>query len=180
MSAVISRLVCTRLEVPALISRHMLVWFSNACLLVICCCRHIVLHMPVSAERMRPCRRQQAGVDAASVPAVIGRHMHACLPHAYGCNGYVLQTSVSVERILPADISGLVWTRLGQPRGCLLGVRRADGPTINFLGFKDKVRASNSMVSVVDVVWQGPGAFHVQWARGAGGPPSTASAQRTR
>ncbi|WIA31627.1 hypothetical protein OEZ86_002510 [Tetradesmus obliquus] len=36
------------------------------------------------------------------------------------------------------DISGLVWTRLGQPRGCLLGVRRADGPTINFLGFKDK------------------------------------------
>jgi hypothetical protein len=34
-----------------------------------------------------------------------------------------------------------VWTKLGMPRGCLLGVRRADGPTINFLGFKEKVRA---------------------------------------
>jgi hypothetical protein len=33
-----------------------------------------------------------------------------------------------------------VWTKLGMPRGCLLGVRRADGPTINFLGFKEKVR----------------------------------------
>lgn len=37
-----------------------------------------------------------------------------------------------------ADISGLAWTRLGA-RGCQLGVRRSDGPTTNFLGFKDKV-----------------------------------------
>ncbi|KAF8070915.1 TPS5 [Scenedesmus sp. PABB004] len=36
------------------------------------------------------------------------------------------------------DITGLVWTRLGAVRGCQLGVRRGEGPTVNFLGFKEK------------------------------------------
>lgn len=36
------------------------------------------------------------------------------------------------------EITELVWTRLGS-RGCQLGIRRAEGPTVNFLGFKDKV-----------------------------------------
>lgn len=40
----------------------------------------------------------------------------------------------------PAEITELVWTRLGS-RGCQLGIRRSEGPTINFLGFKDKVGA---------------------------------------
>lgn len=35
------------------------------------------------------------------------------------------------------EITELVWTRLGS-RGCQLGIRRAEGPTVNFLGFKDK------------------------------------------
>jgi len=38
-----------------------------------------------------------------------------------------------------------VWTRLGS-RGCQLGVRRAEGPTINFLGFKDKVCSGTACV----------------------------------
>ena len=75
------------------------------------------------------------------VPALISRHMPVCLHRHVVVNGCALYVPVSVECMRPADISGLVWTRLGQPRGCLLGVRRADGPTINFLGFKDKVRA---------------------------------------
>eukprot|EP00879_Flechtneria_rotunda_P026994 GHRR01028848.1.p1 GENE.GHRR01028848.1~~GHRR01028848.1.p1 ORF type:complete len:661 (+),score=230.98 GHRR01028848.1:215-2197(+) len=35
------------------------------------------------------------------------------------------------------DITNLVWTKLGS-RGYQLGVQRTDGPTVNFLGFKEK------------------------------------------
>jgi hypothetical protein len=38
----------------------------------------------------------------------------------------------------PAEVTGLFWTKLAS--GCQLGVRRGEGSTVNFLGFKDKVR----------------------------------------
>jgi hypothetical protein len=51
--------------------------------------------------------------------------LSVCCLHVYLC-------------LLPAEITELVWTRLGA-RGCQLGIRRSEGPTVNFLGFKDKV-----------------------------------------
>lgn len=39
------------------------------------------------------------------------------------------------------EIEALSWTKV--PRGCQLSVRRKGGPTVNFLGFRDKVRCVN-------------------------------------
>ena len=35
-----------------------------------------------------------------------------------------------------ADIQGLTWSKLS--RGCMLGVRRGEGPALCFMGFRDK------------------------------------------
>ncbi len=37
-----------------------------------------------------------------------------------------------------ADVSELAWTKTS--KGCQLSVRPNEGPTVNFLGFRDKVR----------------------------------------
>lgn len=35
-----------------------------------------------------------------------------------------------------ADIQGLTWSKLA--RGCMLGVKRGEGPALCFMGFRDK------------------------------------------
>lgn len=53
------------------------------------------------------------------------------------------------------DIVGLYWTKVS--RGCQLGIRRAEGATVNFLGFREKVRlATNAMAMYVDECQHGP------------------------
>jgi structure-specific recognition protein 1 len=44
----------------------------------------------------------------------------------------------TLSRPFLADMEGLYWTK--NSRVCQLGVRVKDGPTTNFLGFRDKVR----------------------------------------
>jgi hypothetical protein len=41
--------------------------------------------------------------------------------------------------VLAADITGLFWMKVSKDRGCQLGIRRAEGPTVNYLGFREKV-----------------------------------------
>lgn len=65
------------------------------------------------------------------------------------------------------EIAQLVWTRLGS-RGCQLGVRRSEGPTINFLGFKDKVWEAQGFCVLGggggnEMVWCAKCAGRLQW-----------------
>lgn len=53
-----------------------------------------------------------------------GSHFKSSLPTPY--------TAISVS-----DMDGLYWTKTS--RSCQLGVRVKDGPTTNFLGFREKV-----------------------------------------
>jgi hypothetical protein len=68
-----------------------------------------------------------------------------------------------------------VWTRLGS-RGCQLGIRRAEGPTVNFLGFKDKVGGrglgglgGGSVGVGVQMCWQEKQRVWVHECAGGGG-----------
>lgn len=47
--------------------------------------------------------------------------------------------------VFAAEVTGLVWTLVGK-RGGQLGVRRANGPTVNFMGFKPAVRDLNQQL----------------------------------
>lgn len=72
------------------------------------------------------------GKSAQTVPA---------LSHwAEGCEGTVGGRGVTSYPCLGAEIDFITWSKV--PRGCQLSVRRKGGTTINFLGFRDKVRST--------------------------------------
>jgi hypothetical protein len=54
------------------------------------------------------------------------------------------QGSKTVE-VKKEEVDGLSWTKV--PRGCQLSVRRRQDASVNFLGFRDKVRAFEALFS---------------------------------
>ena len=122
--------------------------------------RQLLLHDGIPQHACRTCRKAAAKhrrPDLELEGAAPGIHNTehkgstlvplACLSTAGGDRPCVAVTKLCAELIplraalkcwCPADIDRIIWTKVS--RGCQLGVKRKDGSTTNFIGFRDKAR----------------------------------------